>query len=98
MLTRIKHIQKLYHVTNEQIAQETGIGKWTISKQLNGVYKLNIDVVLALLRLCPDVSADWLLMGRGDITHADTRAIINRIDILTSKIDTIANSNIKEVK
>jgi len=98
MLTRIKQIQKLRHITNEQLSKETGIGKWTISKQLNGVYKLNLDVVLALLRLCPDVSADWLLMGRGDLTHADTRAIINRIDILSSKIDTITNSNIKEVK
>ena len=86
MLKRIKLIQKSYKITNEQLAKETGISKWSISKQLNGFYKLNLDIILVLLRLCPDVSADWLLLGRGNITHADARDIIRKLDDIDNKI------------
>lgn len=89
MLTRIKYIQKTRKITNERLAQETGISKWSVSKQLNGIYKLNLDIILVLLRLCPDVSADWLLLERGDITRTDARDIIVRIDSLEDKIDQI---------
>lgn len=82
MLTRIKYIQKTHGITNEKLAKETGMSIWAMSKQLNGVYKLNLDVVLTLLRLCPDVSADWLLLGRGEVTRTDTHDILNRIDKL----------------
>lgn len=86
MLSRIKYLQKSRRITNEMLAKESGLSVWSVCKQLHGVYKLNIDVVFALLRLCPDVSADWLLLGRGDLAHADARDIINRIDILESRI------------
>lgn len=90
MLTRIKYLQKTRKITNEQIANETGISKWSVSKQLNGIYKLNLDIILVLLRLCPDVSADWLLLGRGDIAHVDARDIIRRLDDIDSKISSSA--------
>ena len=86
MLTRIKYLQKTRKITNERLAKETGISKWSISKQLSGIYKLNLDIILVLLRLCPDVSADWLLLGRGDIAHVDARDIIRRLDDIDSKL------------
>lgn len=92
MLSRIKQIQRARRITNEQLAKETGISVWSISKQLNGIYKLNIEIVLAILRLCPDVSADWLLLGRGDIAYTDARAIINRIEVLEGKVSDIAKT------
>ena len=68
MLIRIKLILKERKISQEQLAKEAGISVWTLSKQLNGVYKLNIDVLYALFRLCPDLSPDWLMFGHGDIT------------------------------
>lgn len=68
MLIRIKILLKERKISQEQLAKEAGISVWTLSKQLNGVYKLNIDVLYALFRLYPDLSPDWLLFGRGDIT------------------------------
>ena len=68
MLIRIKILLKERKISQEQLAKEAGISVWTLSKQLNGVYKLDIDVLYALFRLCPDLSPDWLLFGRGDIT------------------------------
>ena len=68
MLIRIKLILKDRKISQEQLAEAACVSFWTLSKQLRGVYKLNIDVLYALFRLCPDLSPDWLLFGRGDIT------------------------------
>ena len=68
MLIRIKLILKDRKISQEQLAEAAGVSFWTLSKQLNGVYKLNIDVLYALFRLCPDLSADWLLFGKGETT------------------------------
>ena len=68
MLIRIKILLKERKISQEQLSEAAGVSFWTLSKQLNGVYKLNIDVLYALFRLCPDLSPDWLLFGRGDIT------------------------------
>lgn len=68
MLIRIKLILKELKIPQEQLAEAAGISVWTLSKQLNGVYKLNIDILFALFRLSPDLSPDWLLFGRGDMT------------------------------
>lgn len=54
-------------ITQEQLAAAAGISVWTLTKQLNGVYKLNIDVLFALFRLCPNLSADWILFGSGEM-------------------------------
>lgn len=66
MLIRIKLILKDRKIAQEKLAAAAGMSVWTLTKQLNGVYKLNIDVLYALFRLCPNLSPDWLLFGRGD--------------------------------
>lgn len=53
MLIRIKLILKELKIPQEQLAEAAGISVWTLSKQLNGVYKLNIDILFALFRYSP---------------------------------------------
>ena len=91
MLSRIKFILKDRKISQKQLAEAAGISAWTLTKQLNGVYKLNVDVLSALCRLCPNLSADWLLLGSGDIFRADTRDIIKKIDVIDAKIDDISS-------
>ena len=68
MLIRIKILLQERMITRKQLAAEAGVSIWTLTKQLNGIYKINIDVLFALFRLCPDLSADWLLFGKGEMT------------------------------
>ncbi len=64
---RVLHIKKAYRLTFDAIATETGMSRSTVINQINGRFNLDIRVVLAVGTLCPDVSADYLLRGRGDI-------------------------------
>lgn len=91
MLSRIKFILKERKISQKQLAEAAGISAWTLTHQLNGIYKLNVDVLLALCRLCPNLSAEWLLRGTGDIFRADTHDIIRRIDVIDAKIDDISS-------
>lgn len=89
MLKRIKYLQKARGITNEMLAEKSGVSVWSVQKQTAGIYKLNINIILALLNLCPDVSADWLLLGRGDMTNTTTSDITKRIESLEQKLSSI---------
>ena len=89
MLKRIKYLQKTRGITNEMLAEKSGVSVWSVQKQTAGIYKLNINIVIALLALCPDVSADWLLLGRGEMTNTNTNDITKRIEDLEQKISSL---------
>ena len=89
MLARIKYLQKARGITNEMLAEKSGVSVWSVQKQTAGIYKLNINIILALLSLCPDVSADWLLLGRGDMTNPSASDITKRIESLEKKLSSI---------
>lgn len=74
MLIRIKLILKERKISQKQLAEAAGISVWTLTHQLNGIYKLNVDVLLALCRLCPNLSAEWLLRGNGPMYITDIPA------------------------
>ena len=92
MLDRIKQIKRQYHIMSEQLAAASGVSVWALTKQLQGAYKLNIDVVLPLLRMCPDISADWLLFGTEPMTKKDIHAIYDKLCNIEKKMDNIAKT------
>lgn len=63
MIERINEVKKVYRITNRQISDESGISINTVNKQLQGLYKVDVDVLAAIVRLCPEVDATWLLTG-----------------------------------
>lgn len=72
---RVLRTKKTHRLTFQQIAEVSGMSRSTIINQLNGYFNIDIRVVLAVAELCPDVSADYLLRGRGEMyaaTHAAT--------------------------
>jgi len=64
---RIKIARKICGVTVAQIAEKVGTYRPTISNQLTGKHSIDIMVVLAIAQLCPNISAEWLLRGEGNI-------------------------------
>ena len=67
LLKRINQASRMNGVTIARIASELGTYPTTINNQLTGKHALDIRVLLIVSRLCPNVSAEWLLCGTGDI-------------------------------
>lgn len=96
---RVLKTKKANRLTFLQIAEVSGMSRSTIINQLNGYFNIDIRVVLAVAQLCPDVSADYLLRGRGEMYAATTNEsghsddLESRIARLEQIIDNQQNKN-----
>ena len=63
---RIEEIRKLYQWTENSIAPDAATQK-RLNRQLSHGGTISLDTILLILKACPDVSADWLLLGRGEM-------------------------------
>lgn len=84
---RVLHIKKAYRLTFDAIAAEAGMSRSTVINQINGRFNLDIRVVLAVGALCPDVSADYLLRGRGDMRQNPNYTQLNKKDTTLSYLE-----------
>jgi transcriptional regulator with XRE-family HTH domain len=71
---RLQTIKRTYRLTFDTIAKQAGMSRSTVINQMNGHFNIDVRVMLAIATLCPDVSADYLLRGRGDILAQDNMA------------------------
>lgn len=95
LLERVQQAKRLNKLTVETIANAAGMFRPTVQNQLFGRYNLDIRVVLAVARLCPNISCDWLLRGEGDmLLHTEKHSLTtsdNDLRRITEKLQNIEN-------
>jgi hypothetical protein len=64
---RAKRAMKELEITAAAIAKFRGLSDRTILDQINGSSKIGAATIEALLAYRPDLSAEWLLRGNGDM-------------------------------
>lgn len=84
---RVLHIKKAYRLTFDAIAAEAGMSRSTVINQMNGRFNLDIRVVLAVGALCPDVSADYLLRGRGDMHQQASNSATAELETRIARLE-----------
>lgn len=71
MIQRIKDIIDFYRLSNAKFAVEIGISVNTLNNYLQGKNKVSLAVVEAILEAFPEVSAEWLIRGKGAMIISD---------------------------
>ena len=66
---RIKYIMKLNNLSASAFADKVGVQRSSVSHILSGRNKPSLDFVLKVLHHFPNVSSDWLLLGKTDVTN-----------------------------
>ncbi len=70
---------KFKRISVNALCKETGLKQSTIHGQLVGPVMLSMDTVLAVINVFPDLSAEWLLRGNGQMEgiaqDADLKAV-----------------------
>lgn len=61
---RIGEIKRIYKWTENSLANDSATQK-RLNRQLSHDGTITLDTLLLILDACPEVSADWLLLGRG---------------------------------
>lgn len=103
---RVKTCMEKLKVSANEMERQCGISHSTISSQVNGKSKLSATVIAELLAYRPDISAEWIFRGTGDmlITNKPTEININNANMghhntnIGSGTQTIANSDLAELK
>lgn len=97
---------KVCNISAYAIAKFCSMNERTVYEQINGNSKMGVATVEALLAYRPDLSAEWLLRGTGDmlITNKPTEININNSNMghhntnIGSGTQTITTSDLAELK
>lgn len=64
---RINSVLREKKLTENSVAAGDSSAQSRLNSQLSHGKKLTLDTILRILDACPDVSAEWLLRGTGDM-------------------------------
>lgn len=68
--TRINEVLKENKITENSVAAGDSAAQSRLNSQLSHGKKITLDTILRILDACPEVSADWLLRGTGEMYKA----------------------------
>ena len=79
VLQRIIDFSESKFLSKKKFAEAIGMEQTTVNNQLIGKRGLSIDLVLSVLDTFKDISAEWLLRGKGEMTKqpADQEAPVS---------------------
>lgn len=67
VLQRVRQFMKKEHLTNKGLAGVLEMTEANLSNKLNGIRKIDLSTLCVLLDKFPDLSAEWLLRGEGNM-------------------------------
>lgn len=84
MVNRIKNLISVKNLSASQFADNLGVQRSNISHILSGRNKPSLDFILKLNEIYPEISLEWLILGKGDMFGAvmgqKTKEIAPEID------------------
>lgn len=94
MVSRIKQLITRMGSSTRAFALRCGLRQNTLSNQLNGMRELSLQTVAAILEMNPQVSAEWLMRGVGEmiISKRPNTAELDRINKLVNTIATLQDT------
>lgn len=64
---RIKEFLNFKRISVNSLSKQLNITQTTLNRQFNGTVTLSVEAVLAVLEHFPELSAEWLLRGIGQM-------------------------------
>ena len=80
VLQRIIDVFRTKSNSETQFAKMIGANQKTINQQFKKERSLSLDTVLGILSSFPDISAEWLLRGEGEMLKSDNKNINDNFD------------------
>lgn len=90
MVTRIQQLKDFYGLSTRALALKCGLNQPTLDRMLKGINALNLVCVSSILAAFPEVSAEWLLRGEGEMTkQAILTKELERINKLNNVVESL---------
>ncbi|MDE5975433.1 MAG: helix-turn-helix domain-containing protein [Muribaculaceae bacterium] len=88
LLERIKELIGYSNLSLRAFCNRCGISQPTLDKQVRGLRGVSLETVLNILSAFPDLSAEWLMRGTGEMFQGEKPDI--NVEKINKLIDTIA--------
>lgn len=86
---RIKLLIKLSGQSVNSYAKKLGVFPQSLYKWVKKEREPSIELLQKILKTNPDISADWLLMGEGEMKKQDLSFLKKQIEIKDEQIKTL---------
>lgn len=67
MIERIKQVKSYANLTTRAFALKLNLNQPSVDRMMKGVYAVNMNLVAAILEHFPEISAEWLMRGDGQM-------------------------------
>lgn len=91
IVERIEALKKSYGFNTRSLATKCGLNQPTLDRMLKGINAMNLNCVLSILENFPDISAEWLLRGDGEMLKSNNKAN-ERVEKLVDTIATLQDA------
>lgn len=100
---KLKSVLSKHNVTLSSIAVDSAM-QTRLSRQVNMGASITYDTIYRFLEVFPDVSAEWLLRGKGEMLISENTIIVpvgdkdispEKLSSLESKVSTLTEENFK---
>lgn len=71
VLQRVIELISSLNLSKNAFASQIGMEQTTVNNQLIGKRSISIDLILNILRSFPEVNAEWLMRGDGNMLKSD---------------------------
>ncbi len=73
MIERLNSLLKYLKLTSSQFADEIGVQRSSVSHVMGGRNKPGFDFIRKILSRFPEISADWLITGDGEMLRGKSK-------------------------
>lgn len=95
MVNRIKNLISVKNLSASQFADNLGVQRSNISHILSGRNKPSLDFILKLHEIYPEISLEWLILGKGEMFGSVIRQKTNEIAPEIDFPDSVESNEIK---
>ena len=71
IIERLEAVRRHYNLSGRGLADRLGQRPSTVTNYLNGTQAPKLEFIENILRLFPEVSAEWLIRGQGSMLIVD---------------------------
>lgn len=98
MIDRLKQYLTMRGISERGLSEQVGVSQQSMNNYMNRQYRMSVDVAMKILELFPDLSAEWLLRGEGEMKKAKGDKVIGNLQRMYEELLSDRDKRIRELE
>lgn len=98
VLQRILEVFRQSSISETQFAKRIGVNQKTLNQQFKEERSLSLETALSVLRAFEDISAEWLLRGKGNMYNTENSIPDIKTGDMQSVYETVARDKDEQIE